>query len=172
MLLEKEYSIPLDLYRQAFAAFQKKYVYPKCYRMMGIYAMFACLLVWLIAAGSAELRNLFCIGFMACLVGIAMQWYNPRKMRVQLVESIREMQEDRYRLEVFKEKLTVVRLAEEEAEQVPSEIRFDGVFVQELAELFLLVQADKTFYIVPKQVFSAEELELFRKTVCSRFDKE
>ena len=39
MLLEKQYKIPFDMFRDAFVAFQRKFVYPKSYAIMGILAV-------------------------------------------------------------------------------------------------------------------------------------
>lgn len=189
LLLEKQYQIPFDMFRNAFIAFQRKFVYPKSYVIMGILAAVIGVYAYFIVYGGENAnRSLYCMIILFCLVMMAFQWMNPRKIRMKLMEGVKEIENDQYRLSVYPEYLEIgTILPPEEAESAESDDLFDdtpaenfsgtrihynkGMNVLEYPEFFMIYQQKTMFYVVPKSAFSEEELEILRVHFSKRLEK-
>ncbi len=189
LLLEKQYKIPFDMFRNAFIAFQRKFVYPKTYVIMGILAAVIGIYAYFIVNGGENAnRSLYCMIILFCLVMMAFQWMNPRKIRMKLMEGVREIENDQYRLSVYPEYLEIgTILPPEDAESAESDDLFDdtpaenfsgtrihynkGMNVLEYPEFFMIYQQKTMFYVVPKAAFSEEELEILRVHFSKRLEK-
>ena len=189
LLIEKQYTIPFELFRTAFIAFQKKFVYPRTYVVMGILAAVIGLYSYFLVYGGENVnRGLYCMIIMFCAVMIVLQWINPRRIRMKLMEGIREIENDQYRLRVFPEYLEIgtilppddVTGSESDAlfDDVPEEdfsgtrIHYNkGMNVIEYTEFFMVYQQKTMFYVVPKTPFSEEELEILRVHFSKRLEK-
>lgn len=181
LLLEKQYHIPFELFREAFIAFQKRFVYPRNYAVMAVFLIVAGVYGWLTAtAPEGANRQLYCIIILFCLVMAVFQWWNPRKIRRDLMEGIRQIEDDRYCLRLYPEYLEIGTIlppeegtagAEHDAlfDDVPEEdisgtrIYYNkGLHVAEYGRFFMVYQTRAMFYVIPKDAFSAEELEIMR----------
>ena len=189
LLLEKQYQIPFDMFRNAFIAFQRKFVYPKSYVIMGILAAVIGVYAYFIVYGGENAnRSLYCMIILFCLVMMAFQWMNPRKIRMKLMEGVKEIENDQYRLSVYPEYLEIgTILPPEDAESAESDDLFDdtpaenfsgtrihynkGMNVLEYPEFFMIYQQKTMFYVVPKAAFSEEELEILRVHFSKRLEK-
>ncbi len=190
MLLEKQYHIPLELFRKAFTAFQKRYVYPRNYLMMAIFLLVFCFYCYFIVTGTDSDRPIYCMIAMLCLVMCALQWFNPRKIRRNLMEAVKEIEEDQYRLRIFPEYLEIgTILPEEEAsrEEKEADGLFDdapeenftgtriyynkGMHLTEYKDFFMLYQKKSMFYVIPKSAFTEEETEIMRVHFSQRLEK-
>ena len=92
-LVKKRYSIPYELFGEAFTVFQKKFVFPRNRIMSVLLLILAAGNVLNIMYGKGET-----IGYVLVLVCIALafiNWYNPRKLKRNLMESVK------YRVEEF-----------------------------------------------------------------------
>lgn len=188
LLLEKQYQIPFDMFRNAFIAFQRKFVYPKSYVIMGILAAVIGVYAYFIVYGGENAnRSLYCMIILFCLVMMAFQWMNPRKIRMKLMEGVKEIENDQYRLSVYPEYLEIgTILPPEDAESAESDDLFDdtpaenfsgtrihynkGMNVLEYPEFFMIYQQKTMFYVVPKAAFSEEELEILRVHFSKRLE--
>lgn len=177
--LTKEYRVSYDLFREAYRAYQKKYVYPKSYIYMGLFLVLA---ASFIAASFVEPTNT--LGYILIVVCIAFafrEWYNPRRLRNVLVDTVKEIGEPLYKIgigEGYIDIMTVVfpegRVEGELADDTPQEIdpipeksRIDtknGYKLLEYEKFFLLMSGRTMFYILPKDDFSDEELGIVRAT--------
>lgn len=188
LLLEKQYRIPFELFREAFTAFQKQFVYPRSYLTMAILALICVLYGYFVVTGSDSGRPLYCMVIMVCLTMIAFQWYTPKKVRRNLMEGIREIEDDEYRLRIFPEYLEIgTILPPEEAEHAEADDLFDdtpeenfsgtriyynkGMHVTEYGNFFMLYQQKTMFYVIPKSAFTEEELEILRVHFSQRIEK-
>lgn len=176
-ILEKEYSIPADTFREAYRAYQKKYVYPKNYIFMAIFLILAADFIY---AAFKDNTNYFAyILIVLCLALAFREWYNPRKIRRSLVETVQEMGDPVYKIGVgdgFVDISTVsapdgiededeTESAEEEAPE-PTRIPVDDkTKLLEYSEFFLLLYGKQVFYIIPKEKFSESERDIIRKLV-------
>ena len=189
MLLEKQYKIPFDMFRDAFIAFQKKFVYPKSYAIMGVLAVVIGIYAYFIVYGGENVnRGLYCMIILFCLMMMAFQWINPRKIRMKLMEGVKEIEDDEYRLRIFPEYLEIgTILPPEDAKAAETDDLFDdvpeedfsgtrihynkGLNVVEYPAFFMIYQQKSMFYVVPKSAFSEEELEILRVHFSKRLDK-
>ena len=189
LLMEKQYKIPFAMFRDAFTAFQKKFVYPRNYAIMGILAVVVGIYVYFIINGGENAnRGLYCLIILFCLTMMVFQWYNPRKIRRNLMEGVREIEDDEYRLRIYPEYLEIgTILPPEDASAAESDELFDdtpeedfsgtrihynkGMHVIEYNTFFMIYQQKTMFYVVPKAPFTEEELEILRVHFTKRLEK-
>lgn len=189
LLLEKQYKIPFDMFRNAFIAFQRKFVYPKTYAIMAVLAVVIGIYAYFIIYGGENAnRSLYCIIILFCLVMMAFQWMNPRKIRMNLMEGVREIEDDQYRLRIFPEYLEIgTILPPEDKEAAGADELFDdtpeedfsgtrihynkGMHMIEYPAFFMIYQQKTMFYVVPKAAFTEEELEIMRVHFAKRLEK-
>ena len=189
LLLEKQYQIPFDMFRNAFIAFQRKFVYPKTYAIMAVLAVVIGIYAYFIIYGGENAnRSLYCIIILFCLVMMAFQWMNPRKIRMNLMEGVREIGDDQYRLRIFPEYLEIgTILPPEDKEAAGADELFDdtpeedfsgtrihynkGMHMIEYPAFFMIYQQKTMFYVVPKAAFTEEELEIMRVHFAKRLEK-
>ncbi len=181
ILLEKQYHIPFALFKKAFTAFQKKYVYPRNYLVMAIFLLAAGIYCYFIITGTDSQRPMYCMVAMFCVLMAVLQWFNPRKIRRNLMEAVKEIEEDRYFLKIYPEYLEIGTILPEEEvseeteaadalfDDAPKE-NFTGTRMHyndemrltEYSDFFLLYQKKSMVYTIPKAAFSEEELEMLR----------
>lgn len=190
LLLEQQYKIPFALFRDAFIAFQKEFVYPRTYAITGILALVIAVYAYFIINGGENAnRGLYCMIILFCIVMIVFQWINPVKIRMNLMEGVREIEDDEYRLRIFPEYLEIgTILPPEDKSAAASDDLFDdtpeedfsgtrihynkGMHVIEYPAFFMLYQQKTMFYVVPKTAFSEEELEILRVHFSKRLEKQ
>ncbi len=189
-LLTKQYHIPYEMFRNAFIAFQKKYVYPRTYAMMALLLAVAGIYSYYVVTGTDSQRPLYCMIIMFCLVLFALQWLCPRRIRRRLMEAIRDLEEDLYELHLYPEYLEIGTILPEEAiseEQEEADALFDDapegnfsgtrihfsnvVKITEYSEFFIVYIKKSNFYVVPKKDFSEAEQNRMRDTFSARLGK-
>lgn len=189
LLLEKQYKIPFAMFREAFTAFQKRFVYPKTYLVMGLLLVICGIYAYFIVnGGEGANRSLYCMIILFCLVMMAFQWYTPRKVRRNLMEGVRQIEDDQYRLRIYPEYLEIGTLlppedstadaADDLFDDAPEEdfsgtrIYYNkGMHVDEYPAFLLIYQQKSMIYVVPKEPFSEEELEILRVHFSQRLEK-
>ena len=179
LLLEKSYQISYELFRNAFTAFQKRFVYPKTYLVMAVLATVAGIYAYFVINGSEQDRPVYCMVIVICLMLCAFQWYNPRKIRRNLMIAVREIEQDCYRLRLYPDYLEIGTLLPPEQNELAGdddlfddapEEDFSGtriyhnknLHVIEYPDFFMIYQTKTMFYAVPKTVFSEQEREIIR----------
>lgn len=183
--LEKEYTVPPDLFDKAYRTYQKKFVYPKSYLFMGLFLFLAADFIY--AAVKQPDNTIVYLLIVICLAFAFREWHTPRFARMRTVETVRDMGNPVYKIGVgsgFIDISTVDDGIEEEEEPeiipdeetddeadedigLPEKTRIntkDNYKLLEYEEFFLLLQDRKIFYILPKTGFSEDELEIVRKT--------
>lgn len=187
-LLQKQYQIPYELFKTAFTAFQKKFVYPRNYLVISVLLIVCCIYAYFVINGSDSDRPVYCIVILCCLLMCGFQWYNPKKIRKNLMLAVREIENDQYKLSIYPEYLEIgTILPPEESHSDASDDLFDdvpeqnfsgtriyynkGLNVHEYQEFFMIYQKKTMFYVVPKSAFSEEELEIMRVHFSQRLDK-
>lgn len=181
--LEKIYTISTDMFREGFTAYQKKFVYPKNYLFMAVFFVLALNFVY----GAVKTPdNYFAYVMIAvCLALMVREWLNPRKMRRAVIDTIRDMGGQEYKITVgdtwvefstieqgnvenFVEtddstEFSTIQRGDVENEPVPpTRIENERLKILEYDRFFLLVDGKIMFYIVPKDVFSQAEIDIIR----------
>ena len=127
-LVKKRYSIPYELFGEAFTVFQKKFVFPRN-RVMSV-------LLLILAAGNVlniMYGNGETIGYVLVLVCIALafiNWYNPRKLKRNLMESVKGIENDVYTLTIYPERIVIGTVLEPEKEKEPEEYEEESSVVE------------------------------------------
>ncbi len=178
---EVRYHIPFAMFKEAYKAFQKRYVYPKSYGIMALLAIVAVIYGVQVVHGTPSQQPMYCMVIMFCVVLAIFQWYSPRKTRRNLMEAVREIEEDQYFLRVYADCLEIgTMLPEEEVraetkeadalfEDTPQEnytgsrIHYsDALLVTEYDTFFMLYLKKSMIYVIPKDAFDTEQLQLLK----------
>lgn len=187
-LVKKRYSIPYELFGEAFTVFQKKFVFPRNRIMSVLLLIFAAGNVLNIMYGNGET-----IGYVLVLVCIALafiNWYNPRKLKRNLMESVKGIENDVYTLTIYPERIVIGTVLEpereketEEYEEVFGEIPIKediadteiylnkNVKVIERKNFFMIYIKKSMFYVVPKETLTQEEIEIMNLHFQKQLDK-
>ena len=187
-LVKKRYSIPYELFGEAFTVFQKKFVFPRNRIMSVLLLIFAAGNVLNIMYGNGET-----IGYVLVLVCIALafiNWYNPRKLKRNLIESVKGIENDVYTLTIYPERIVIGTVLEPENEKEPEEyeevfgeipIKEDiadteiylnkNVKVIERKNFFMIYIKKSMFYVVPKETLTQEEIEIMNLHFQKQLDK-
>lgn len=190
IIVKKRYSIPYEMFGNAFAAFQKKFVYPRTNFMMILLLVFAVLNVLNIISGNSSALGYVLV--FSCVALAFSNWYNPRKLRRNLMESIKGIENDVYELTLMPDKLVIGTVLEPlEGEEKPKE-EYEEVFddipqkdeivkteifltkdvvVIEKSEYFMIYLKRAMFYVVPKKDFSEEEITIMQIHFQKQLDK-
>lgn len=187
--LEKEYTVPPELFEKAYRTYQKKFVYLKSYLFMGLFLFLAADFVY--AAVKQPDNTLVYLLIVICIAFAFREWHNPRFMRMRLVETVRNMGNVVYKIGIGDGFLDISTVddgtddeengdntengsPEEDTDEavpedqgLPEKTRINtkaDYKLLEYDEFFLLMQDKKVFYILPKDGFSEDELEIVRKT--------
>lgn len=175
----KRYSVPFDMFEEAYTVFQKKYIYPR--------NMVMCILLLLVAVGNIVnivIGNSGTLGYVlvfACLALAAVNWYNPKKIKRNLLESIKGIENDVYTFDVYPDKMVVGTVLDpveddrepEEYEEVFGEVGKNeeiqkseiyvnnSLLVTERSRFFIIYIKKSMFYVIPKNIFTDEEISKF-----------
>ena len=181
--LEKEYKVSPELFSEAYGEFQKKFVYPKSRIYMIIFTVIAiallCVGIFAMSGASTRQKYIVYIAIVAAFAFAAREWYNPKKLRRSLTESVKALGEPVYKIGVgdkFVDISTVSDdlsdLSDEEKEDIPEDIdplpektrlAADESFqLMEYERFFMLMSGKEMFYILPKEGFSENELDTVR----------
>ncbi len=187
-LIKKRYSIPYELFGEAFTVFQKKFVFPKNWLMTGLLLLLAVGNILNIIFGKGDT-----IGYVLVLVCIALafiNWYNPRKLKRSLMESVKGIENDIYNLTIYPERIVIGTVLEPENEKEPEE--YEEVFgeipmkediadteiflhknvkVIERKKFFMIYIKRSMFYVVPKEPLTQEEIEIMNLHFHKQMDK-
>lgn len=164
------FQIPYEMYRSAYKAYQRRFVYPKN-RILQLILLLLSVDFAYHGAKNPEQPVSFVL-LLVCLAMIGILWYNPRKMRRNVMDVVREMQGDRYCFQMDSEKVAFRMLPEvtdEEndpiPEQPPTELYYTKeLYVAEQEEFFLICQGKQRFYILPKHALYDNQAEIVRRT--------
>ena len=198
IIVKKRYSIPYEMFGNAFSTFQKRFVYPRNILMAAILVIAAVLNIINIARGSSSKIAYFLV--FACLALACVNFINPMKLKKNLMESIKGIEEDVFEMTLWADKIVIGTVLEpvseeerqkEEYEEVfedsaegngsseeiaETEIYLnDGIIVTDKPEYFMVYIKKAMFYVVPKKDFSEEEITImqvhFEKTLGKNYRK-
>lgn len=195
-LFSKEYSISLEMFRNAFTDFQKKFAYPKNILMTCAFALIG---ISYIPPFIRDPGNTVCVMIIIiCAFLTAGIWLNTFMIRKNLMNSIEGIQGDRYSVEVYESSISICTKefssgetdnsenpegtgekkddAEEDFFAEPEEtapagvvktvIDFvnDDVKILEKKDYYIIYLVKRMFYVVPKNIFSADETKLLTES--------
>lgn len=180
--LEKEYKIPAETFREAYLAFQKKFVYPKSYVFMGLFIAIALgMLIFGVLTSedtSKKQKYMLYLAFVIASAFAFREWYTPKKMSRNITDSVKALGEPVYKIGVGDSFVDISTVSDdlsdipeeerdvaEEQDPLPEKTRLNINEEFDILEydIFFLILSGKTmFYILPKEGFSESELEILR----------
>lgn len=181
IILERRYSIPYEMFGKAFDSFQKRFVYPRNNIIAVILLIAAAANIYSIIKGNGSTMGYVLV--LACVALAFVNWYNPRKLRKNLMESIKGIEGDVYRLRLMPDKLVIGTVLEPESAEPKPKEEYEAVFEDTPApeqiadseiyltkDVFVMDKPDfimvylkrAMFYVIPKKDFSEEEVTLMQ----------
>ena len=181
--LEKEYRVPHETFKEAYKAYQKKFVKPKSIIFSVLFLILAADFVY--AAIKAPDNRLVYLLIMVCIAFSFREWYNPHRIFQNISETMKALGEPTYKIGIADDHIDITTVEEPEPENdteneeadsadIPEEyeplpeksvIKLDHDYkLLEYDRFFLLMEGKKMFYILPKEGFSEAELEIVRGT--------
>lgn len=104
-MIQRSYHIPMELFKKAFIAFQKKYVYPRNWLLTAVVAAVA--IVYLDSVTQNPSNYMAYVLLAVCLAMIAILWFNPKKVRKNLFASLSELENDTYHVRFYEDGMTI-----------------------------------------------------------------
>lgn len=176
-IIEKEYTIKFEDFRDGYTAYQKKFVYTKSYIFMALFIVIA--VIYIIAAVKDPSNTMaYVLIFISLALGFR-EWYNPRKIRRMYIDTFREIGELKNKIgigENFADISTipdenVEKITDEEENELPDELSnsepirissSDSTKILEYDKFILLCVGKESFHIIPKQEWTVDELKTLR----------
>lgn len=155
---------------EAFTTFQKKYIRKTNILKTVAFGVLALLFVYQVAKTPSNTISWLCLA--VCLAVIAIVWYNPYKIKKNLILSLKPLEQDRYIFKLFDDRITIETVQEEnekyvaeseiveetdeemEEEKIPPRvISFADInlVVLEKKDMFLFFLKRETIYVLPKR---------------------
>lgn len=182
--LEKEFKVSAELFREAYLAFQKKFVYPKSrvYMILFIAIAVGIFIFGALTSGntSDKQKYIVYIAFVLSCAFAAKEWYTPKKMHRNITESVKTLGEPVYKIGISEKYVDISTVSDdlsniceeerdmtEDTDPLPEKTRISldsSYSLLEYEAFFLLMQGTEIFYIIPKEGFTEVELEIVRGT--------
>ncbi len=178
-----EYSISNDEENIAFKQFQKKYVFKKNLIKSVLFLILLGLFIDQVVRKPDYTMGWVLITI--CAAFLFLIWYNPYKIRKNLMKALKEIENDVYEFELYPEYFSIKtlyfsdndevtslsQLEENEEDQItpsevaPREVYFDkeDVAIDEIEEMFVIYIKKQTLYSLPKRIISSIQQEEMRK---------
>ena len=164
-----EFNVTIPEEDDAFRVFQKRYVFKRNviksvgFGIMGI--------GFLVSSFFFPDQVMNYILFGVCFGAVAMIWYNNVKIRKQLMEALKMLEDDRYIMTLYDDRFrieTIIpeeeRSAEDFEEIPPQEFELDDPMLDtvEKDDKFVVIVKRATIYVFPKRCMNDEQIELVR----------
>ena len=104
-MLKRSYHIPLEMFMEAFRAFQRKYIFP--FNIVYTVILLAVAGVYVRSAILDSSKTFAYVVVVFCLAFILSIWYKMLKLRRSLREALKEIENDVYEVQLFSDKLTI-----------------------------------------------------------------
>jgi hypothetical protein len=188
--LEKEYTVPHETFKEAYKAYQKKYVRPKSLIFTALFLILAADFVY--AAVKSPDNRLVYLLIVVCIAMAFREWYNPHRIFLNISETMKALGEPVYKIGIAEDHIdfSTIEKETEDEEEAPEEDETDeeeseepelpddfdptpekssiqineSYNMLEYDRFFLLMEGKRMFYIVPKEGFTPEEQEIIRGT--------
>ncbi len=179
-LLKKEYNISLSMFENAFKDFQKKFVYKKNIIMTIIFLILIANYTYsIIKVPDNNISYFLAAICIFLLIGV---WFTPYQTRKKLIKAIKEIEKDNYVFELYENKLAIGTIFEIEDDLEKKEnfdtsflendvnidktiinLKIDNVKIIEKKEYFIIYLIKNMFYVLPKENFSSDEINLIKE---------
>ncbi len=162
--LTAPYRINYDLHEEAYRTYQKRFIFPKNRFLQLILLLLAVDFGWHGAKNPDE--PMYYMLLIICVSLMMILWYNPRKMRRNVLDMVRTYQEDAYQFSMNEECITFRMVSEEGIpDQEPSVLYYTKALrVIEKQDFFLICEGRKLYYVLPKYALYDNQAIVVRET--------
>ena len=180
--LKKEYKISSDLFNRSYLELQKRFVLPKSRLYTAIFVILAIAIllfgILVMKDGTTKQKYMIYLGFAISCAFAAKEWYDPKKLRRNLTESIKTLGEPTYCIGIADKYVDIATVADDlsgipedereeaaEADPLPEKTRInidENFQLIEHDDFFMMMKGKELFYVLPKEFFSDDELEIVR----------
>ncbi len=167
------YHISREIYDQGYRTYQKMFVYPKNRIFQAIFLLLA--IDFGYRGGKDPSNTMAFVLLMVCVAMIFIIWYNPRKMRRNVMDALREAEGDRFVFAMDSEKLMFSSAPSENTDDTegqeyvpaaPSYIYLEkDVKAVEKADYFIICKGKKVFYLLPKYALYDNQADVVREAL-------
>lgn len=156
-MMERSYRIPMELFKKAFIAFQKKFVYPRNWLLTAVLGSVA--IVYIDSVTQNPSNYMAYLLLAVCVGMIVILWFNPKKVRRSLFESLKELENDVYHVRFYEDGMTIVTEEINASEAAPDSVPEDAAQtpVEETAGLETEIVSQDEFQPVSEEIAAAEE---------------
>ncbi|MBQ8514707.1 MAG: hypothetical protein IJ496_04860 [Ruminococcus sp.] len=166
------FQISYDMYQEAYKTYQKRFVYPRN-------RLFQLILLVLSADfayhGAMDPdRPMYFMLLLVCISLMMILWYNPRKMRRNIMDVVREIEGEEHIFSMDENKITFRMVPSERLQDVPEEGLPDyapteiyytkELRVIEKEKFFLICKGKQLFYVLPKYALYDDQTIIVRET--------
>lgn len=165
--IEKEYTIPFEIFRDAYTAFQKKNVYPKSYLFMALFAVLAVIYIFAAVDDPSNMIAYFLI--FICLALAVREWYNPRKIRRAVLDTIQSegLENEVYKFRVGDDFVEISTLPHEDVENSGDEEKNDD----EVLDIDAAEQLDELGYPLHDEDPEPSRIPIDSQLVISEYEE-
>ena len=170
-----DYTISVEEYEKSYFDFQKRYLYPKYIVMT---AALVIVIIMYIDALFHDHTYKFGWGVIGiCLACIAAIWGNMHRMKKIIMNSVREMNGDKYKTDVYEDRIVIQTEVEQDEKEEPIEIPpkiisyiYDRPKIVEIKEMFIIYLKNQLYYVIPKSDLNEEQINILIKTFQEKFE--
>ena len=154
------YTIPAELYDEAYRLYQRKYLLWKNWILEGILTLLT--VDFIVTAVKDPSNGLTYFLMVLCVVLLALLIFHPLRIRRRVMDAVKEMGELPYVAALSEQEIVIQTLTEgEQGEEIPPTVlEYDEKMqIWEAEPFFLICEGKERFYVLPKKALYDEPFE-------------
>ena len=162
------YTIPAELYDEAYRLYQRKYLLWKNWLLEGILTLLT--VDFIVTAVKDPSNGLTYFLMVLCVVLLALLIFHPLRIRRRVMDAVKEMGELPYVAALSEQEIVIQTLTEgEQGEEIPPTVlEYDEKMqIWEAEPFFLICEGKERFYVLPKKALYDEQIFAMRR-FCGR----
>ena len=158
------YTIPAELYDEAYRLYQRKYLLWKNWLLEGILTLLT--VDFIVTAVKDPSNGLTYFLMVLCVVLLALLIFHPLRIRRRVMDAVKEMGELPYVAALSEQEIVIQTLTEgEQGEEIPPTVlEYDEKMqIWEAEPFFLICEGKERFYVLPKKALYDEQIFAMRR---------
>ena len=166
------YTIPAELYDEAYRLYQRKYLLWKNWILEGILTLLT--VDFIVTAVKDPSNGLTYFLMVLCVVLLALLIFHPLRIRRRVMDAVKEMGELSYVAALSEQEIVIQTLTEgEQGEEIPPTVlEYDEKMqIWEAEPFFLICEGKERFYVLPKKALYDEQIFAMRRFLRQKLGK-
>lgn len=166
------YTIPAELYDEAYRLYQRKYLLWKNWILEGILTLLT--VDFIVTAVKDPSNGLTYFLMVLCVVLLALLIFHPLRIRRRVMDAVKEMGELPYVAALSEQEIVIQTLTEgEQGEEIPPTVlEYDEKMqIWEAEPFFLICEGKERFYVLPKKALYDEQIFAMRRFLRQKLGK-